>query len=293
MAPVNAWVTTLPEEVKVFSGTTRFYVKSVPASATTTEALASNGLDTYCSRARREHPSGAVVGAIRFEVSDVYHHLLDLSAPERAMYEAWKSWFGIPLTGQMYRFRVLKAVQLASPIGMRHTGSTRCRGFVTDLSGEADAVIDICPQWLQRNVPNVALRLLPAHAVLVSAGCWVNMWIPDIQHIHQLSYWRINWSKLGLRPSSLPVLPAFVSDASVCEAVPGLTPAVLQQVADQLRRIGAADDRGTLAIVDLQAVCELVTSVQKYVDESTSAGVVRHLKVIIIVLLFPVYFFSK
>jgi hypothetical protein len=218
-APFSAWLGTLPDVVKVHSGTCRWYLRSVEHGQGTSQLLRTADLVDDLAALQADNSSGKVLAAVRLELISNYNHLMPLEPADRDQYLMWRQLLGHDLTGRFYCFRVLDATVLPAAPAYRKIEGIRTRGCVAELEhGEPTRLrpqLQFVPAWLQEPLPTFSVRLLPPQALLVSRGLMPKIWLPDLRGVvgGGLSWWRVDWKLLGIVCGDLPSVPAFCRDA--------------------------------------------------------------------------------
>ena len=233
-----------------------------------TRTRKNNLKDVWWGQHRHVAGSGCIVGAASVTLTAVYHHMLSLTPVEREMYNSWMSEFGRDLQGQLYRLTIHRAARLREPITLQQEFGLRFRGVCVPLEMGLDeraaAFFDVQPQWLRDehgHLPNCAIRVGSAHAVLVVSGAVSSVLVPDIRD-ESKSYWSFDWKRLGVRMEDKPNLPAWAQDAG---DPPNLGEATAMQLADTIRSL-VAEVAFQVPEQRARDLCSGVSALQNFAD---------------------------
>lgn len=111
-----AWVGSLPDIVKVQNGRARFYVRGIHPTQDEMRLLDGDvAVAALHEQVLHANGCGTVVGAVRFRIDRVWHHLQSTTPEDMAQYCAWHSLIDAELQGCLYRCVIKDAVCFQVP----------------------------------------------------------------------------------------------------------------------------------------------------------------------------------
>ena len=224
--------------------------------------------------------SNTIFGILNISCVQPYDFMKVYSESERLQMRFWNAILDTMDKDdiQLFTFSVGSGCRLPEPVSLLQCSDRKLRGLVSQLEpGQAQRIWTLLPDEFQAKhegieIPTVALRMPPQHAVLLAEQRWQNLCLPNVMQFHRKRGGSktlfIDWASLGLRPAA--AAPSY--DALCVAGSLSLNKDTSAQVADALRSFAhclisaGQDDFAAAEHANIVRLTEMMTDVQEQLD---------------------------